>query len=112
MDAVQLTLLILGIGITLIPLDWVQSVIFGEDTPITVWTLLVPVIGICMIGAALLSYHKNELRVICYGVLKTIDQTGLGLGIVTDLGGLFSSKRGTTSSVEGFTATSELPLPE
>ena len=110
MDAVQITLLVSGIGITLIPLEWVQNAIFGDHTPLTVWTLLVPLVGICMIGVALLSYHKDALRVIFYGVFKTIDQTGLGLGVISpDLWGLFGGKPHT--AVEGFTAASELPLP-
>jgi hypothetical protein len=65
-----------------------------------------------MVGAALMSYHKDALRVIVYGVCKTIDQTGLGLGVVTDFFGMFGGHKHTSSSVEGFTATSELPLPE
>lgn len=111
MDAVQITLLASGIGITLIPLDLVQHTVFGNNTPITAWTLLVPLIGICMVGAALMSYHKDALRVIVYGVCKTIDQTGLGLGVVTDVFRMFGGTQHPTASVEGFTAMSELPLP-
>jgi len=110
MDAVQITLLVSGIGITLIPLDWVQNAILGDHTPVTVWTLLVPLVGVCMMGVALLSYHKDALRVIFYGVFKTIDQTGLGLGVISpDFWGLIGGKPHTT--VEGFTAMSELPNP-
>lgn len=110
MDAVQITLLVSGIGITLIPLEWVQDAIFGDHTPVTVWTLLVPLVGVCMMGVALLSYHKDALRVIFYGVFKTIDQTGLGLGVISpDFWGLFGGKP--HSAVEGFTAMSELPNP-
>ena len=110
MDAVQITLLVSGIGISLIPLDWIQNALLGDNTPVTVWTLLVPLVGVCMIGVSLMSYHKDALRVIFYGVCKTIDQTGLGLGVVSDFWGLFGGKP--HSAVEGFTAMSELPLSE
>lgn len=107
MDTVQGTLFLLGIGLVLIPLDWIQSVFFGTEGPVTMWTLLVPFVGMCMIGVSLLSYHKDALRVIFYGVCKSIDQTGLGVGVVTDLFGMVGGK---SSPPEGFIATSEVPL--
>lgn len=120
MDAVQATLLFTGVGITLIPLEWIQNVFFGNNTPITTWTLLVPLIGICMIGISLLSYHKNALRVIFYGVCKTIDQTGLGMGLMTDLMSVIGGSPSTpatptttaatsATSSNGLIAASELP---
>ena len=109
MDTVQGTLFLLGIGLVLIPLDWIQSVFFGKGGPVTMWTLLVPFVGMCMIGISLLSYHKDALRVIFYGVCKTIDQTGLGLGFATDLIGVVGGKTHMSSPPEGFTAASELP---
>jgi hypothetical protein len=107
MDIVQGSLLVSGIGITLIPLEWIQTLFIDKSIPLSIWTLLIPFIGICMVGISLLSYHKDALRVIFYGVCKTIDQTGLGLGIVSDVFGAVGGNNH-INPVEGFTATSEL----
>lgn len=109
MDAVQATLLFTGVGITLIPLEWIQNTFLGNNTPVTTWTLLIPLVGLCMIGISLLSYHKNSLRVIFYGVCKTIDQTGLGMGLMTDLSSVLGGSSTNTTTSSELIAASELP---
>lgn len=110
MDAIQATLLITGLILCLIPLGWVQDTFFRKNVPVTVWTLLVPFVGVAMMGTALLSYHKDSLRTIFQEVIHTIDQTGLGIDLITNLlgGGLgrlrpdgfvaLSGTRGTSSN--------------
>ena len=102
MDTVQITLLLAGIGICLIPLEWVQDTVFDKSVPPTLWTLLVPFVGIAMAGVALVSYHKDALRSIFYGVCKTVEQTGFGISLAGLTGG-------TTASMEGFVPASEAP---
>ena len=92
MDTVQLTLLITGVCITLIPLDWVQFTFVSKDMPVSIWTLFIPMIGIGMMAISLLSYHKDSLRTIFYSVCNTLDQTGLGVGVVSNLVGKSSGQ--------------------
>lgn len=81
MDAVQFSLFVMGIGLCLTPLRWINAVFTGTSSggPLSIWTLLIPGVGLVLIGAALLSYHKNEIREIFQGVFTVIDQSGLGL---------------------------------
>lgn len=102
MDTVQITLLLAGIGICLIPLDWVQDTVFDKSVPPTLWTLLVPFVGIAMAGVALVSYHKDALRSIFYGVCKTVEQTGFGIS----LAGL-TGTHDSTNQMEGFVPASQ-----
>jgi len=110
MDSVQATLLILGIGVCLIPLDWVQSVMLSQDIPVSVWTLLVPLVGISMVAVSLVSYHKDTLRIIFYGVCQAIDQTGMGIGLSSMIPGIKTPGNAIpTAPTEGFTTFSQEP---
>jgi len=79
-DTVQFSLLSVGIAVCLIPLPLVQETFFGEGTQLSVWTLLVPLIGAGFVMISLASYHKEALQTISYGIFKSIDQIGLGGG--------------------------------
>lgn len=76
MDAVQATLLGIGIIVCLIPLEWVQDMFLDQGTQLSVWTLLVPLMGAGMVAVALASYHKNSLQIISRNMLNTLDQIG------------------------------------
>ena len=83
MDAVQFSLFAIGIGLCLTPLRWINAIFTDTSSsgPLSIWTLLVPGIGVFLIGASLDSYHKKEIQEIFQRVFTLIDQSGLGLHI-------------------------------
>lgn len=97
MDVYTLLFLIGGILLTLIPLKVSQSIFEDSGRPLSIWTLLVPAVGITFIAVALLSYHKDDLRCLFYNLCSQIDQTGYGYGIGTALLGILPSTVSSTS---------------
>jgi len=85
MDTVVIFFLLIGLILTLIPLDIVNSLLFSNSDKLStipsIWTLFIPGIGVIMIAISLISYHKQSLQVIMKDAFHHIDQSGYGYGL-------------------------------
>lgn len=85
MDTTVIFFLLVGIILTLIPLDMVNSLLFSSSDKLStipsIWTLFIPGMGVIMIAIALISYHKQSLQTMMKDVFQHIDQSGYGYGL-------------------------------
>jgi hypothetical protein len=82
MDLPTISFIVIGVGLLLVPLDYITPLLFQDvHTMPNYYSLIVPVTGAILLGIGLLAYHKNNLRSIFLRACQDVEQTGFGRGI-------------------------------
>lgn len=92
MDIATGLFIFVGLGLLLVPLDYVSSLLFGSNDGLSVssyYSLVIPGIGLVLLLIGLLAYHKKNLQYLFLRACQDIEQTGFGRGIGNSLAEAF-----------------------
>lgn len=81
-----------GLGLLLVPLDYVSSLLSGSNDGLMVssyYSLVVTGIGLVLLLIGLLAYHKKNIQYLFLRACQDIEQTGFGRGIGNSLAEAF-----------------------